>query len=730
MTWHAFSPHVAIDDTTGVLIQSGSGYVVPLGAPDDATPLPVTDLGGVPFPGSVIPVVDGLVAGFRVEGHTKARWVSGDRHVTIWSPEAMEASAQGAAHAAAGAADHAVAGALAAIDTATQAYLDTEGYAPLRIAQTVADIPPGTRPGVAFLLLEKGTPVAAPVEVGAVSATVSGGPTSLEVPIPAEVEDGDMLVAVLTSQHSPTSPPGDGAWAVPSGWTLDAESVANSGGNSHHRATAIAHRIVTGDEPSTVTFIHGTANQRLAAVLIAVRGADPMSPLVVGDMAGLNGVGTDSTVVPSVTSPTSRGLHLLAGWSNGTAASGQSTSPPDVPAGWGGPLAEAVEPTTPTAGFTTLRVWGRELTASGPTGSVELNWPLLSQRAGVSIVVTPLDGGPVPEERFDPAETNPVVIGVDALSDESTGTFDTVVIGKGAVANNGSTDAIVIGTEARSTDGGAGAVVIGHSARGQNGAATAVGKGAYAGPASVAIGEGSGSDPNEFSANYVAVGREAESGINSVAVGHAAKSTSSSGVTIGVATSNTGPNGVVLGADASNDGASGSAVVVGYGAKAESTASNPIVIGYSARARDGGGIAIGQSAVADGSNAVAIGTFAAEAGANSVALGGAKALPDHAVAIGTAVASGPMGVAVGSSAQAHGEQSVALGVGAGAFYEGSIAIGNAAQATADHQAQIAADELVVAPANSGGSSLVLYSPDGTSWRITVDDTGALHAAEY
>jgi len=100
MAWHAFGPHVAVDATTGHLVADGFGYVVPSGAAVDAPALAVTDLSGVAYPSGLIPVVGGLVAGFRVEDHLTVEWVSGGNRVPIWSPAAFEAAAAAAAEAA------------------------------------------------------------------------------------------------------------------------------------------------------------------------------------------------------------------------------------------------------------------------------------------------------------------------------------------------------------------------------------------------------------------------------------------------------------------------------------------------------------------------------------------------------------------------------------------------------------------------------------------------------
>lgn len=104
MAWHAFAPHVAVDPNNGELVTEGFGYVVPLDAEDGASALDVTDLSGNPFPSGLVPIISGLVAGFRVEDHLAVEWVAGNHRVPIWSPAVYEAAATAAAETAVAAA--------------------------------------------------------------------------------------------------------------------------------------------------------------------------------------------------------------------------------------------------------------------------------------------------------------------------------------------------------------------------------------------------------------------------------------------------------------------------------------------------------------------------------------------------------------------------------------------------------------------------------------------------
>lgn len=386
-----FMPVVALDRLSGELVQSGFGTVHEFGSPWDSTPLAVTDMGGVPYPGNAVPVTAGLVSAFKtVDAHDLVEWRSGGSAVPMWSPAGQIAAAQAAAEAAASAATDAATAAVAeaqeAIDTSVEALLHAEGYAPLRIVEYVEDIPPGTPPGVAFLVLDVETPIEAPVVVDATSASSAAAGSTLTVDTPAGLADGDVLVAFCTAQTDSAV-----SWAVPT--QLDTAVVPSTTGVDL-RTSAVMVGVVedAGAFPSTVTFtLTGSTGQRRAVVLVAVRGADVTNPVAAGEPAGFNGVGTTATSVPAVTSTTPRALHLVAGWSNGNTTGGQSPDAPSVDVTLAAVEGRS-EPASPSGGFTTLRVWQRELTSSGSSGTVLLDWPLLSQRAGVSVVVRPPAG--------------------------------------------------------------------------------------------------------------------------------------------------------------------------------------------------------------------------------------------------------------------------------------------------------------------------------------------------
>lgn len=101
MTLIQYDPLVAYDAMSGELLVAATGTIHALDDVDALTPLPVTDLAGVPLAGAQVPVVRGLTTGFRVEDAQRVMWVSGEHRITLWSPTGLQAAAEAAAASAA-----------------------------------------------------------------------------------------------------------------------------------------------------------------------------------------------------------------------------------------------------------------------------------------------------------------------------------------------------------------------------------------------------------------------------------------------------------------------------------------------------------------------------------------------------------------------------------------------------------------------------------------------------
>lgn len=150
MVWHVIPGMVAIDQTTGDLVQSGSGTIHAEDDPTGITALSVTDLNGVPLPSGLVPVTGGMVSPARVDfpGTPVGWWKSGDKLVHIWSPQAMESATSLSANAAQSSAEDAA----GAREASEQAQSAAEAAAQsAHDAANAAGIPAGGTTGQALV---------------------------------------------------------------------------------------------------------------------------------------------------------------------------------------------------------------------------------------------------------------------------------------------------------------------------------------------------------------------------------------------------------------------------------------------------------------------------------------------------------------------------------------------------------------------------------------------------
>ena len=170
------------------------------------------------------------------------------------------------------------------------------------------------------------------------------------------------------------------------------------------------------------------------------------------------------------------------------------------------------------------------------------------------------------------------------------------------------------------------------------------------------------------------------------------------------------------------------ATATGAGAQARTYAT---ATGAAAQATGIAATATGQGAQATGTYATATGVAAQATGIAATATGqGAQATGTYATATGQgAQATGQYAFALGYLAKASAVLGVAIGPLAVADHAGSAAIGtqstgaSAATTTRDDQIMLGTPNHEV---NVPGQ-LVLASPDGSEWSVTVDNTGALSA---
>lgn len=242
---------------------------------------------------------------------------------------------------------------------------------------------------------------------------------------------------------------------------------------------------------------------------------------------------------------------------------------------------------------------------------------------------------------------------------------------------------------------GEGDIVIGDGAKVYNTAATD--DRPYGGP-SIVIGDGANIEKitdYSFIPNYVggmAIGKEANAKINDgyspISIGNFAQAQSrsvsiGSGITIfnGPLSSNAG---IAIGYDARATG-SGNTIAIGY--QTDATGYHSTAVGNQAQALGGGfntsGSAFGSGATANAESAVALGNVAKVT--NSASVGG--------IAIGT-------GTTVGAVVDA-----VAIGRNIAANRAGTVSIMELETQTV-------------------GGGIVMYSPNGTGYKLTVSDAGA------
>jgi len=219
-------------------------------------------------------------------------------------------------------------------------------------------------------------------------------------------------------------------------------------------------------------------------------------------------------------------------------------------------------------------------------------------------------------------------------------------------------------------------------------------------------------DGTDFFYDSVAIGNVAHVAESSVVIGENAQTSSNWAVAVGREARTSGDRSTALGAYAL---AAQYAVAIGSsdesGQRTNAVGTGDVSIGRTAGLSTSGGktgrVSIGHSAKAGSHRGVAIGYSANvnEYGDFQIAIG-ASAYVDSYVG----------GIAIGYAANAGG-------------FSYPIAIGYEATATASCQTMIKNDVLELEPRTaSTASTIVVKSPNGTRWRIAVDNAGALTAA--
>ena len=246
--------------------------------------------------------------------------------------------------------------------------------------------------------------------------------------------------------------------------------------------------------------------------------------------------------------------------------------------------------------------------------------------------------------------------------------------------------------------------------------------------------------------NSIALGEgaRAEAG-NATAIGNSAECLTSDSVVIGNGCSSSSGPSVTIGRNASANGS----VATAFGNSAQVNASQSIGIsGENVTVNGTRSIAIGrQAGIGSGSNNMALGNFAKINGSTSATIlltastvqassvsspnsfvatpgnyGGLTPSVDSVIVIGNATsnlerAQANDTIAIGRDTQASNVDSIAFGRSASTLADGAVALGAGVQATRANTVSV--NELEV---KNGG--VVLYSPNGTGYKLTVSDAGA------
>lgn len=155
------------------------------------------------------------------------------------------------------------------------------------------------------------------------------------------------------------------------------------------------------------------------------------------------------------------------------------------------------------------------------------------------------------------------------------------------------------------------------------------------------------------------------------------------------------------------------AVAVGNKAQAAATAINPQ------------GTAVGAESKANGAGAVAVGYRADAALSGGTSVGGQSVSSSNAIAVGREANAGSNGVALGRLAKTPTNGGVAVGNNAQANHTGAVALGR-------DVVTARVDSVAVGPRDielqGNGKGVIMRSPNGTLYRLTVSDAGAVSVA--
>lgn len=400
-----------------------SSATVTLFAPGDVAraPIAITDLAGSPLPNPLTVDAQGFGPSFMADIDIVA-WTSGEYEGLFQSPKGIRDEATAAKTAAATSATAAATSATSASTAATAAATSATSATTAQAAATAlaagvvrsvnglmpdstgavtvaagggggtgnvlvlgvgADVPVGTPAWTVIVRASgaPGTPAAPALEIITASMTSVRGTAvnSLSVPVPAGVQNNDLLLCFLTHQQ----PKGTGMPAAPAGWTtLHALPNLPPLDNRH---TAVYSLPVTssGTVASSYIFDVSSTSGRYVAAMVRVTGANLGGPL-----AGVSGQGTtaSSTVMTTPAATASAGSLALAVF-NAQVTSPSAATPTSLSDGAFIKILDLATSEDPATSRTSISIWAKILTTSG-IPSVTLTWPAAAAaRGGMSLAI-------------------------------------------------------------------------------------------------------------------------------------------------------------------------------------------------------------------------------------------------------------------------------------------------------------------------------------------------------
>lgn len=242
--------------------------------------------------------------------------------------------------------------------------------------------------------------------------------TNITLALPAGVQNGDVLVAVLTHQNNAN------VWTLPDGtWSRIGNAyVAN---DADYRGDIIAAHVVTnaGAEPSTFTYSYAGGNGRVTGTLIVFRGVDTA---VIDDghpaAKALTTTGNVRTM-PSFTVGHDNSYLLWLANNNliSPNAAGVTLTGTDTQLDFLNSIGDT-DNTTVTR--TLLAVYGRQLGAAGASPTPSVTWPAVSGAniMAVALKAAVVAGNTAPVANFS-YSANDTVLAFTDTSTDSDGTI-------------------------------------------------------------------------------------------------------------------------------------------------------------------------------------------------------------------------------------------------------------------------------------------------------------------